>query len=196
MAATSDRIDLMENEMLQQLLQHRGRLLTYVQSKLNDPTLAEDVLQDSLLKALRAAPELHDEKKLLPWFYSILNNAITDIYRRQQVEQRSLQQLAQAQLLAAELEAEQVLCACFRDLIPTLKPEYAELIEQVELSDREPAEVAAQLGITPNNLKVRRHRARQALRQRLEESCRVCAQHGCLDCTCEVGNPSTEAAYA
>lgn len=186
----------MENKIIEQLLQHRGRLLTYVQSKLNDTNLAEDVLQESLMKALKAAPELRDEEKLLPWFYSILNHAITDIYRRQQVEQRSLQQIAQEQMLEAEPQAEQVLCACFLDLIPTLKPEYAELIEQLELSDREPAEIAAQLGITPNNLKVRRHRARQALRQRLEESCRVCAKHGCLDCTCEKGNASIEAAHA
>ena len=25
---------------------------------------------------------------------------------------------------------------------------------------------------------------RQQLRQRLEETCRTCAEHGCLDCTC------------
>src|SRR5687768_4873948 len=124
----------MESELLQQLLHHKSRLLAYVQSKINDPNLAEDVLQESLLKALRGAPELRDEEKLLPWFYSILNNAITDIYRRQQVEQRSLQQVAQEQLLEAEPETEQVLCACFRDLIPTLKPEHAELIEHLELS--------------------------------------------------------------
>jgi RNA polymerase sigma-70 factor (ECF subfamily) len=177
----------MESDVIEQLLHHQNRLLAYVQSKVKDPNLAEDVLQESLLKAMRAAPELREEAKLLPWFYSILNNAVTDIYRRQQVEQRSLQQVAQEQLLEAEPgpEAEQILCACFRDLIPTLKPEYGELIEQLELSDRDPAQVATQLGITPNNLKVRRHRARQALRQRLEESCRVCAKHGCLDCTCE-----------
>ena len=127
---------------------------------------------------------------------AILNNAITDIYRRQQVEQRSLQQVAQAQLLEAEPETERVLCACFRDLIPTFKPEYAELIEQLELSDGDPAQVAGQLGITPNNLKVWWHRARQTLRQRLEEGCRVCAKHGCLDCTCEEDGTRQEAAQA
>lgn len=184
----------MENELLTQLSQHRSRLLAYVQSKINDPNLAEDVLQESLLKALRSAPELRDEQKLLPWFYSILNNAITDLYRRQQVEQRSLQQLAQEQ--EWDEEDERVLCACYRDLIPTLKPEYAQLIEQLELTDSDPAQVAAQLGITSNNLKVRRHRARQALRQRLEESCRVCAKHGCLDCTCEENSSQVEVAQA
>jgi hypothetical protein len=29
--------------------------------------------------------------------------------------------------------------------------------------------------------------ARQALKQRLEETCRICAVHGCLDCTCQSG---------
>lgn len=180
-----DEAKRMEHQLLEQLLHHNTRLLAYVRSKINDPDLAEDVLQESLIKAIRATPDLRDAEKVLPWFYSILNNAITDLYRRQQVETRSLQQIAHAQMIEAEPEAERVLCECFRDLIPTLKPEYSELIEQLELSNGDPAQVAARLGVTPNNLKVRRHRARQALRQRLEESCRVCATHGCLDCTCE-----------
>lgn len=68
--------------------------------------------------------------------------------------------------------------------MPTLKPEYAALIEELELTDSDPARVAERLGITLNNLKVRRHRARQALRKRLEETCRTCAEHRCLNCTC------------
>lgn len=186
----------MENDVLPQLLHYKDRLLGYVQSKLHDPNLAEDVLQESLIKALRAAPELRDEEKLLPWFYSILNNAIIDVYRRHQVEQRSLQKVVYEQMLEVAPETDQVLCTCFRDLIPTLKPEYAELIERLDLSDGDPTQVAAQLGITANNLKVRRHRARQALRQRLEESCRICATHGCLDCTCDEGKALAETARA
>jgi len=31
---------------------------------------------------------------------------------------------------------------------------------------------------------VRLHRARKALRERLTASCRACAEHGCLDCSC------------
>lgn len=183
----------MENQLLELLLQHNSRLLAYVRNKVNEPDLAEDVLQESLIKAMRSAPDLRDEEKLLPWFYSILNNAIIDLYRRQQVETRSLQQIAREQLLEQESETGKMLCECFRDLLATLKPEYAELIEQLDLSEVNPAQVAMQLGITPNNLKVRRHRARQALRQRLEESCRVCAKHGCLDCTCERDGSQVEA---
>ena len=148
-----------------------------------DPELAEDILQDSLLHAVRAAPELRDEDRLLPWFYRVLQNAIIDAYRRRGVEQAHVV-AADLPDVAAEPEDDPELCACFERLIPTLKSEYAELIRSVELGNEPPTATAARLGITPNNLKVRRHRARQALRQKLEETCRTCADHGCLDCTC------------
>lgn len=44
--------------------------------------------------------------------------------------------------------------------------------------------LAGELGRNANNLRVRHHRARQQLRERLEQTCRLCAKHGCLDCTC------------
>ena len=166
------------------LLSHHEKLLAYVRTKISDTDLAADLLQESLLKALRAAPDLQDEDKIVPWFYRILNNAIIDVYRHRQVKAKSLDAYAQNQELIPGAEDEVVLCACFRALIPTLKPEYAELIEKLDLVDGDPVQVAGQLGINRNNLKVRRHRARQALRQRLEETCRLCAKHGCLDCTC------------
>jgi len=46
-------------------------------------------------------------------------------------------------------------------------------------------DVAAELGVTPNNAAVRLHRARGALKKRLEQTCGTCTQHGCLDCTCQ-----------
>ena len=166
-----------------ELLESRDRFLGYVRKRVADPELAEDILQDSLLRAVRAAPDLRDEDRLLPWFYRVLQNAIVDAYRRRGVEQAHVV-VADAPEAAAEPEDDAELCACFEPLIPTLKSEYAELIRAVELGNEPPAATAARLGITSNNLKVRRHRARQALRQKLEETCRTCADHGCLDCTC------------
>ncbi len=137
-------------------------------------------------------PEHKDQKvaELLPRFYAILSNAITSAYRCRQTEAKSVQQLGNERELVTTHEDEHILCACFRELIPTLKPEYADLIYKLDLAGGDSAQGAAQLGITPNNLKVRHRRARQALRRRLEESCRLCAKHGCLDCTCTADAPS------
>lgn len=164
------------------LLGNRGILLGYIRKKVGDADLAEDILHDSLLKALRSAPELRDEEKLLPWFYTIINNSITDLFRRRQTARKYQMESVEESFSPEE---ERVLCECFKGIIPTLKPEYAELLEELELNGGDPEAVSARLGITRNNLKVRRHRARMQLRERLEQTCRSCAHHGCLDCTCK-----------
>lgn len=165
------------------LLEARGQFLGYVRKRIDDPDLAEDILQDSLLRAIRAAPHLHDEERLIPWFYRVLQNAIVDAYRRRGVEQAHVV-WSDIPEIAAELEDDAELCRCFERLIPTMKSEYADVIQLVELGRESPEAAAERLGIRRNTLKVRRHRARQALRRKLEETCRTCADHGCLDCTC------------
>jgi RNA polymerase sigma factor (sigma-70 family) len=170
------------------LLDGRERFLAFIRSKVSDPELAEDILQDSLLKALRSGPALRDQDRLLPWFYAILRNAIIDAYRRQGREPARVE-LAFAEEVAERTEDEGTVCECFRAVLPALKPEYAQLIEEFDLKGSSAARMIEITGATPNGLKVRHHRARQALRRRLEETCRVCAEHHCLDCTCEAARP-------
>ena len=183
-----------DDHLIQHLLAHRQSLLAHVGRKISSPELAEDLLQESLLKAVRAAPALRDKDRLLPWFYSILNNAITDTYRRGGIASRLFTSfdLEKHDPPAPEPEEERMLCECFRLILPTLKPDYANLIDWLDLAGEEPSVIARRLGISLGNLKVRRHRARQALRKRLEESCRACANHGCLDCTCRKPHPGNE----
>lgn len=59
------------------------------------------------------------------------------------------------------------------------------MIKEVELGDELPEQVSERLGITRNNLKVRRYRARQQLQDKLEETCGKCAERGCTNCECE-----------
>ena len=102
----------------------RGHFLAFVRRRVSDPELAEDILQDALLRAVRSAPELRDEERLVAWFYAILRNAIIDAYRRRDVRQRRLARLDEGVDLADEPseESTRTLCECFRALIPTMKP--------------------------------------------------------------------------
>jgi len=59
--------------------------------------------------------------------------------------------------------------------------------QRVDLEERSVSEVAHEVGVTPNNATVRLHRARQALKTRLEGTCGACAARGCLDCSCRSG---------
>ena len=73
---------------IEALLASRAQLVAYVRRRVNDPDLAEDIVHDGLLRALRAAPALRDRERLLPWFYQVLRNAVVDEYRRRDVERQ------------------------------------------------------------------------------------------------------------
>ncbi len=85
---------------------------------------------------------------------------------------------------APDQELRDAICACVRDAVEALKPEYAAMIREVDLGERPLAEVAREARITSNNAGVRLHRARQALRRQLAKLCGACATHGCLECHC------------
>ncbi len=173
------------NRVESYFIENREKLLAFVVGKVGDRDFAEDILQDGLLRALRSTSDLTDDDRFVSWFYRILRNAIIDTHRRRAAGERRFEKFPQL-AIEGELtpEDENRLCECFVDLLPTLTPGYAEVIEAMELGDATTEEMVERLGISPNNLKVRRHRARNQLRTRLEETCRTCAVHGCLDCTC------------
>src|SRR5215213_1993369 len=106
------------DNIAERLIEARGQFLGYIRKRVHDPDLAEDILQDSLLRAVRAAPDLRDEERLIPWFYRVLHNAIVDAYRRRGVEDARVV-VTEVPEIAAETEDHSELCACFERLIPT-----------------------------------------------------------------------------
>jgi RNA polymerase sigma-70 factor (ECF subfamily) len=89
-----------------------------------------------------------------------------------------------------EAELRQEICHCVSGLLETLKPEYREALRIVDLEEGKLKDLAQQSGITAENAAVRVHRARAALRRRIEQACGTCSVHGCLDCSCEASTGS------
>lgn len=176
--------------LVRYLGQNRAALLGFVRSKVRDDALAEDVLQDSLLKALRAAPDLDDDGALETWLYRVVRNAVTDAYRRHAAAARRIERYARelpAPVAWPDVPSDadgDALCGCLRDLLPGLKPEYAEALQAVDLGSESSEAAAERLGVSIGALRVRRHRARRQLRDALVATCGVCAEHGCTDCSC------------
>ena len=169
-----------------EILRERQHLLAFVRSKVADPDLAEDILQDSLLRVTRAAPDLRDDEKMTSWLYQVVRNAITDTYRRRATAARhrdAYEAEVRADVDTMTPEDEARACACLLELVPSLTRSYAEVVE-ADLEGVDADDLADRLGITKNNLKVRRHRAHRQLRERIEQTCQACAVHGCVDCTC------------
>lgn len=173
-------------EALKVLLTNKQRLLAFLTRRVGSAELADEILQDAFVKGAEKGHTLREDESALAWCYRLLRNAVMDRHRRLSAERNALARLAR-ELSAMPIDAdlEQEVCTCMNDLVPTLKPEYADILRRVDLAEVRLDSVAAQLGITANNAGVRLHRARQALRQRLEQMCGMCAQHGCLNCTCD-----------
>jgi RNA polymerase sigma factor (sigma-70 family) len=171
------------------LLANLGAFQAFARKRLRDDSMAADAVQESLLRALKAAPRLSHDENLLAWFYRILRNVLTDLHRRRAREDDKLHAF-EREAAAPDPETEAVACACLHGLLPALRPQYADVIQRLDLNEEAPESAAQALGVSRNLLKVRLHRARKQLRTRLEETCQACATHGCLDCSCD----STEGA--
>jgi RNA polymerase sigma-70 factor (ECF subfamily) len=169
---------------IQVLLQDLDTWTSFVRRGIADPAIADDVLQDALSKALHSVGELRDEERLTAWFYRVLRNAITDAYRTHGSRARLAERVHSDPLGKLGPEEEKALCQCFEELLDNLPKAQAHLIRELDLGETTRAQLAEELGISAGNLRVRHHRARHSLRARLEETCRLCAEHGCLDCTC------------
>lgn len=167
------------------IIKNLHAFVAFARKRLGDHHLAEDVVQDSLIKALTADRHPETDEETTTWFYRILRRSIIDVYRKQGARSRALERFEKELPEAPDEEDERELCKCFRRLLPLVPEQYRELLEQVDLQGREPDEVAAALGVTRNNLTVRLHRARKQLRKALAANCGACSVHGCIDCTCE-----------
>ena len=162
-----------------------NEFVSFARKRLGKPDLAADVVQESLLKAIKAADQIREEENAKAWFYRILRRTMIDLYRRNDVRDRHLEELQREfEAFTAADDEEHVVCACMEQLISSLSPQYSTLIRRLDLEEESADRVAAGLGISRNNLNVRAHRARQQLKRRLEETCGICATHGCLDCHC------------
>jgi RNA polymerase sigma-70 factor (ECF subfamily) len=175
-------------DVIRVLTDNHRRFLTFLERRVGSREAAEDILQDAFVRTLPRRERFDDERSILAWFYRILRNAVVDRYRKQGLEQR---------LFAAEEDGRQVpdpasedpelfeeVCRCVRELVDTLKPEYAEAIRHVDLEGGSVTALAAAAAITPNNAAVRLHRAHQALRRQVARICGTCATHACMDCRC------------
>jgi RNA polymerase sigma factor (sigma-70 family) len=170
-----------------QLVANHREFLRFLERRVGSRAEAEDILQDAFVRGVERLGALRDGESASAWFYRVLRNAVVDHYRRRGSAGRALDAFAQELEQAEEpaIEMRQAVCACVRTLSETLKPEYAEALRRIEIDGMSVTGYATELGIQANNAAVRVHRAREALRRRVMASCGSCAEHGCLNCTCQ-----------
>lgn len=172
-----DAIDVVTNA----LHDNRSALRAYV-TKRADRNDVDDVLQIAAMNALERAPSLRDPERVLGWLLRIHANTITDLGRKASRDQKLLNAWSVEPQEVSPVEAET--CGCSLSHAKELNPNYASIIDLVDIVGLPLTKAAAKLNISVNNATVRLHRARAALKQRLEEHCGVTTIRGCNDCNC------------
>lgn len=177
-------------ETVRVLVENHRAFLQFLERRVGDRALAEDILQDAFVRGIGKAGSIREDDSTVAWFYRTLRNAVIDHHRRVSAASRSLarfaDELAEEEHAPAEM-AEQV-CGCVSRLAETLKPEYADALKEIDVQGSSVKEFAERHGITPSNAAVRVFRAREALKKRVASACGTCAEHGCYQCSC--GEPA------
>jgi len=188
---TPDAISINAAAVRQVLTETHRHCLTYLQGRLGSLEEAREVMQSFMLHAMDRAETLRDINTVRGWLSRLLATAIAD-HQRKAVRRRQRETMMSPEFFDttpadadAEAELDAAICACLNQLIPTLRPDYADLLRRIDLEEEPREAVAASLGISIANLAVRLHRARQALKQRLVEMCLTCPEHGFMDCGCD-----------
>ncbi len=129
-----------------------------------DRAIAEDVVQEAMLRAWRSRQELKDAAAARPWLLTIVRREHARLYERKRLEMTNLHDAIEREdsLLAASDDTE---LDTLRTAIFALAEEYREPLVLQVLGGFSTGEIAEQLGLTPPAVRTRLFRARNQLRQ-------------------------------
>ena len=148
---------------------NRERLYRMAYAWTNDPHLADDLVQQTLFKALSNQKQLRDLAAAEGWLFRILANCLTD-YRRAKREYLSGDNLEIVDKITPEHQAnEEQLIQRVRQAVQKLPINHCQVITLVDLEEFSYASVAQILDIPVGTVMSRLCRGRRALREQLIE---------------------------
>lgn len=173
-------------EVARVLVGNHRQFLAFLEKRVGSRASAEDILQEAFVRSMSKLDTLRSDESAVAWFYRVLRNAVIDHRRRAGAAERKLAAFGREMEDHAEpdVEMQSAICRCVSELAGTLKEEYAEALRQIDVEGVAVKDFASAAGISTSNAGVRVFRAREALRKQVVRSCGTCAEHGCLNCTC------------
>jgi RNA polymerase sigma-70 factor (ECF subfamily) len=127
-----------------------------------DPQLAEDVVQETMLRAWRSFDGLEDETRVRPWLVTIVRREFLRLRGKQRED--SVDPALFADIAA---EAEEPMVSELRAAILALEENYREPLVLQVLMGHSTTEIAGILGVSQGAILTRLHRAREKLKQAL-----------------------------
>lgn len=160
-----------------------GRMLATAKRLLRDETEAQDAVQDAFLSAFKAMASFNGNAKLSTWLHRIVvNAALMRLRSRKHRPEQTIDALlprfdsdgnwteapSEWTDSSSDLLEQRDLRVLVRRCIDQLPEAYRTILLLRDIEDLDTGETAEHLNISPNAVKIRLHRARQAVRTLLE----------------------------
>lgn len=142
----------------------RPDLLRFAQWLARDRSLAEDIVQEALLRAWRSRDALQDPAAARAWLLTIVRREHARLYERKRLELVSLDEALDLPDSAAGAATADAELLTLRYAIMRLPIEYREPLVMQVLGGFSTAEIARELGLTHTAVLTRLFRARHKLR--------------------------------
>jgi len=174
------------DEFSQELTSYREPIYRYVLNMARDAAEAEDLTQETFLRAHAKLSTLDDPAKLSSWLYRIATNVCYDRFRQASYRNRpqSLDGMTEGDTEAGPTEAladraprldqvieQKEMSACVQQYLAGLSDSYRAVILLHDVEGLTNPEIAEMLGASLSTVKIRLHRAREKLRAALSEGC-------------------------
>jgi len=177
-----------DNEVISRVLQgeqnayaelvnrYQGYVFTLVMRMLKSREDAEEVAQDVFIKAYRSLADFRGESKFTTWLYTITNTTCITFLRKKKLDIHSLdnEKVFEAadskdSSFGANVIEQKSRVNMVNEAIAMLSPDDAEIITLFYKAEQNLEEISRILRIEPNTAKVRLHRARTRLKEKMEK---------------------------
>ncbi|GAA2346317.1 sigma-70 family RNA polymerase sigma factor [Saccharopolyspora halophila] len=151
--------------------EHYSRLLSYVNQILSDPHHAEDVVQETMLRAWQHADSLTPERgSIWGWLTRVAHNIAIDRIRARKARPAEVEEHAGASVTAelADHSEAVVTRIAVTSMVNRLNPAHRSVVYEVYYNDCTADRAASALGIPPGTVKSRLHHAMRHLKDSTE----------------------------
>src|ERR1700761_3439198 len=150
--------------------QYRKALHGYVERFCPDQASADDIVQETFIRAWRHLPQLSaDDRPVRPWLYRVARNLLTDANRAARSRPMTVQEQAAGEV-GTDSGVEEILDRqLVSDALKHLSPAHRAVLVETFYRGGTLATVACELGIPHGTARSRLHYALDALRKQLQE---------------------------
>ena len=151
-------------------LSHEKELRAFIYTRIKEPQLTEDLLQDVFIKALAEGAQFCDLDNTRAWLFRVLKNRMIDYQRTAKIYDDVPDHLTEESQEEAPVNN---LAVCLPVALKKMDSEDADIIQQCDLNGLNQADYAKYNELSLSATKSRLQRARKRLKIELQNTCNV-----------------------